>query len=222
MCAPFITMLPMPTRTSSSTRAPCRTTRWPTVTPLPISSGKPASECRRAAVLDVGALADLDLVRVGPGDGAVPDARSAGPSSPRPPRPPSARRTRRRRCGASRSPVQRCSCRVARRPPRCASSASLEHTARAFFGICLDVRDPSIGSEASWRINRRGYIPKVLTDEGGAAAMELDEAQHCTHHAGRGADVARRCTTRLSSANGSGGASRCRSRSWRSARCSPT
>ena len=34
---------------------------------------------QRAAVLDVGALADLDRLGVGAGDGAVPDARARGP-----------------------------------------------------------------------------------------------------------------------------------------------
>ena len=51
MCAPFITTLPMPTRTSSSTRAPCSTTRWPTVTPRPMTaeSRDRSAACSRPA-----------------------------------------------------------------------------------------------------------------------------------------------------------------------------
>src|SRR4051812_21171327 len=43
--APFITTAPIPTSTSSSIVQPCSTTRWPTVTRSPITTGEPGSVC---------------------------------------------------------------------------------------------------------------------------------------------------------------------------------
>ena len=166
MCAPFITMLPMPTRTSSSTRAPCRTTRWPTVTPLPISSGKPGSECSVQPSWTLEPSPISIVVGVGAGDGAVPDARLRAHRH-------RAHHDRRRRheglvvdLGASRSPVQRCSCRVARRPPRSRRSAQsgsqpvISASARGISGGSSRARKPS-------RPDRRGQpLPAAAVQEG--------------------------------------------------------
>ena len=110
MCAPFITMLPMPTSTSSSTRAPCRTTLCPTVTPRPMSSGsrRRSAACSRPACSSPRRSRYVSCRR-----GRPRRTRCCGsaPSSPRPRRPPSAPRRPRRRSWGHRRAVLRCSCR---------------------------------------------------------------------------------------------------------------